>query len=232
MNHVELVRKARGAEMPETFWTDPLIYQGGSDAFLNPRDPIPALTEDCTASISRPKSPSSPGTCRWAPRPRRGRRCHLAGRARQRRLAAQSHPHGTGQRLRLLPVEAGLDRSRPIAVTPDELGDAWEGGKLHLPLLSSLNGSLFGRPNAGVDMTFDFPTLIAHAARTRALGAGTIIGSGTVSNKGEDGGPGQARQRGRRRLFVHRRTADHGDDPERRGKNAVSSNSATRSASR
>jgi fumarylacetoacetate (FAA) hydrolase len=79
----------------------------------------------------------------------------------------------------------------PVAVTPDELGDAWDGGKLHLPLLSSLNGKPFGKPDAGVDMTFDFPTLIAHAAKTRPLGAGTIIGSGTVSNKDEAGGPGK-----------------------------------------
>jgi fumarylacetoacetate (FAA) hydrolase len=79
----------------------------------------------------------------------------------------------------------------PIAVTPDELGAAWDGGKLHLPLLSTLNGALFGKPDAGVDMTFDFPTLIAHAARTRSLGPGTIIGSGTVSNRGSDGGPGK-----------------------------------------
>ena len=76
-------------------------------------------------------------------------------------------------------------------MTPDELGDAWDGGKIHLPLRSTLNGKPFGCPNAGVDMTFDFPTLIAHAARTRPLGAGTIIGSGTVSNKDKDGGPGR-----------------------------------------
>ena len=78
----------------------------------------------------------------------------------------------------------------PVAVTPDELGEAWDGGKLHLPLLSAVNGIPFGRPNAGIDMTFDFPTLVAHAAKTRPLAAGTIIGSGTVSNKGEDG-PGK-----------------------------------------
>jgi fumarylacetoacetate (FAA) hydrolase len=79
----------------------------------------------------------------------------------------------------------------PVAVTPDSLGPAWDGGKLHGPLLSSVNGTPFGRPDAGRDMTFDFPTLIAHAARTRPLGAGTIIGSGTVSNRGEDGSPGR-----------------------------------------
>jgi fumarylacetoacetate (FAA) hydrolase len=80
----------------------------------------------------------------------------------------------------------------PVAVTPDELGDAWDGKKLSLPLLSFLNGAPFGRPEAGVDMTFDFPTLVAHAARTRPLAAGTIIGSGTVSNRDVDGGPGKA----------------------------------------
>jgi fumarylacetoacetate (FAA) hydrolase len=79
----------------------------------------------------------------------------------------------------------------PVAVTPDALGPAWDGGRLHLPLLSQLNGRPFGKPNAGVDMTFDFPTLIVHAARTRPLAAGTIVGSGTVSNRGPDGGPGR-----------------------------------------
>jgi fumarylacetoacetate (FAA) hydrolase len=79
----------------------------------------------------------------------------------------------------------------PVAVTPDELGDAWQDGKLHLPLKVDLNGKPFGRANAGVDMTFHFGQLIAHAAKTRALCAGTIIGSGTVSNKDKDGGPGK-----------------------------------------
>ena len=99
----------------------------------------------------------------------------------------------------------------PVAVTPDELGDAWRDGKLHLPLLTIVNDVLFGRPNAGVDMTFNFPTLIAHAARTRELEAGSIIGSGTVSNK-EDGGPGRSSRAGRRRVCVHRRAAHGGDD--------------------
>ena len=102
-------------------------------------------------------------------------------------------------------------------MTPDELGEAWD-GKLHLPLLSTLNGQPFGRPDAGVDMTFDFPTLIAHAAKTRPLGAGTIIGSGTVSNKDKDGGPGQPIAGGRPRLFLHRRAAHRRDDRRRRGK--------------
>ena len=98
----------------------------------------------------------------------------------------------------------------PVAVTPDELGPAWADGKVHLPLLASINGRLLGRPNAGVDMTFAFPQLIAHAAKTRRLAAGSIVGSGTVSNKG-DGGPGKPDRPGRRRLHLPGRVAHGGD---------------------
>jgi fumarylacetoacetate (FAA) hydrolase len=189
VNHVELVRKARGAEMPESFWTDPLMYQGGSDSFLSPRDPVPVADEasgiDFEAEVAAIVGDVPMGASR-----------EVASAAI--RLFVLVNDVSLRN---LIPAELakgfGFFQSKPsstlspVAVTPDELGDAWDGGKLHLPLLSTLNGQLFGQPNAGADMTFDFGTLIAHAAKTRPLGAGTIIGSGTVSNKDKDGGPGQ-----------------------------------------
>ena len=189
VNHVELVRKARGAEMPASFWTDPLMYQGGSDAFLGAARSDRAWPTRPGASTWRARSRSSSTTCRWAPAP-----------TRRATRSAWSCWSTTSSLRDLIPAELakgfGFFQSKPssafspVAVTPDELGDAWDGGKLHLPLLVDLNGKPFGRANAGVDMTFDFPTLIAHAAKTRPLAAGTIIGSGTVSNK-LDGGPGK-----------------------------------------
>ncbi len=189
VNHVELVRRARGAELPASFWTDPLIYQGGSDGFLGARDPIPL---------------ADPG---WG--------CDMegevavivgdvpAGATRAQALAAirlVCLVNDVSLR-NLIPGELakgfGFFQSKPastlspVAVTPDALGDAWHNGKLHLPLHVALNGAPFGKADAGVDMTFDFGTLIAHAAKTRALGAGTIIGSGTVSNRDPGGGPGK-----------------------------------------
>jgi len=189
VNHVELVRRARGAEMPASFWTDPLMYQGGSDSFLGPRDPIPALDEahgiDFEAEIAVITGDVPMGATR-------------EDAAKAIRLVVLVNDVSLRN---LIPAELakgfGFFQSKPsstlspVAVTPDELGDSWDGGRLHLPLLSALNGQPFGKPNAGVDMTFDFPTLIAFAAKTRPLGAGTIIGSGTVSNKDEGGGPGK-----------------------------------------
>jgi fumarylacetoacetate (FAA) hydrolase len=189
VNHVELVRKARGAEMPASFWTDPLMYQGGSDSFLGPREPIPAadegygidfeaevavITADVPTAASREEALAAI------------RLVVLVNDVSLRNLIPAELAKGFGF-FQSKPSSA----LSPVAVTPDELGEAWEGGKLHLPLLSTLNGQPFGRPDAGADMTFDFPTLIAHAAKTRPLGAGTIIGSGTVSNKDKDGGPGK-----------------------------------------
>ena len=110
----------------------------------------------------------------------------------------------------------------PVAVTPDELGAAFDGEKVHLPLLSQINGKPFGRPNAGVDMTFDFPTLIAHAVKTRPLKGGAIIGSGTVSNRDADGGPGKPGARRRRGLFVPGRNSHRRDDPAWRAEDAIS----------
>jgi fumarylacetoacetate (FAA) hydrolase len=188
VNHVALVRRARGAEMPESFWTDPLMYQGGSDSFLAPCEPIRGAESwgiDFEAEIAVVTGDVPMGAT-----------------ADQARAAIRLVMLVNDVSLRnLIPGEVakgfGFFHSKPsssfapLAVTPDELGAAWDGGRLHLPLLSTLNGQPFGEPLAGVDMTFDFPTLIAHAARTRPLAAGTIIGSGTVSNRGVDGGPGK-----------------------------------------
>ncbi|MEX6506789.1 fumarylacetoacetate hydrolase family protein [Jiella sp. M17.18] len=192
VNHVELVRKARGAEMPESFWTDPLMYQGGSDSFLPPRDPIrfpaeavPDWGVDFEAEIAVVVGDVPLGadeaTCRDAIR-----LVMLVNDVSLRGLIPGELGKGFGF-FQAKPSSA----FSPVAVTPDDLGAAWDGGRLSLPLLVALNGEAFGKADAGTDMTFDFPKLIAHAARTRPLAAGTIIGSGTVSNKGADGGPGQ-----------------------------------------
>ncbi|WP_428698927.1 fumarylacetoacetate hydrolase family protein [Stappia sp.] len=188
VNHVELVRKARGAEMPASFWTDPLMYQGGSDSFLAPRAPIRMADEaygiDMEGEIAVVTGDVPMGATRE----------EAAAAIRLVMLVNDVSLRG------LIPAELGKgfgffqskpsSAFSPVTVTPDELGTAWDGGKLHLPLHVDLNGAPFGRANAGIDMTFDFPTLIAHAAKTRPLGAGTIVGSGTVSNK-LDGGPGK-----------------------------------------
>ncbi|MCV3242305.1 fumarylacetoacetate hydrolase family protein [Mesorhizobium sp. ZC-5] len=188
VNHVELVRKARGAEMPESFWTDPLMYQGGSDSFTGPRDPILMADEGWGIDMEGEVAVVTDDVPMGA----------AAGEAREaiRLVMLVNDVSLRG----LIPAELakgfGFFQGKPssafspVAVTPDELGDAWDGGKLHLPLAVDLNGQPFGRANAGIDMTFDFPTLIAHAAKTRPLAAGSIIGSGTVSNK-LDGGPGK-----------------------------------------
>ena len=188
VNHVELVRKARGADLPESFWTDPLMYQGGSDSFLGPRDPI-VMADDAwgidmegevAVIVDDVPMGASPDTARDAIR-----LVMLVNDVSLRRLIPDELAKGFG-------FFQGKPSSAfsPVAVTPDELGDAWDGGRLHLPLCVDLNGKPFGRADAGIDMTFDFPTLIAHAAKTRPLGAGSIVGSGTVSNR-LDGGPGK-----------------------------------------
>ncbi len=180
VNHVELVRKARGAEMPESFWTDPLMYQGGSDAFLGPRDPILAADEawgiDFESEIAVvtddvPTGVSEEGAGKHI------KLFMLVNDVSLRNLIPGELAKGFGF-FQAKPSSA----FSPVAVTPDELGDAWDGDKLHLPLRTELNGSLFGAPDAGVDMTFGFTRLVAHAAKTRPLGAGAIVGSGTVSN--------------------------------------------------
>jgi fumarylacetoacetate (FAA) hydrolase len=189
VNHVELVRKARGAEMPASFWTDPLMYQGGSDAFLGPRDPIPVADEAYGIDFEGEVAVIVGDVAMGASRDEAAaaiRFVLIVNDVSLRNLIPTELGKGFGF-FQSKPSSA----LSPVAVTPDELGSAWDGRRLHLPLLSTLNGKPFGRPNAGVDMTFDFPTLVAHAAKTRPLSAGAIIGSGTVSNKGEDGSPGK-----------------------------------------
>jgi fumarylacetoacetate (FAA) hydrolase len=190
VNHVALVRKARGAEMPAAFWTDPLIYQGGSDSIVGPRDPIvlpgdESLGLDLEAEIAVVTDDVSMGVSAQAARAHI-KLVMLANDVTLRGLTGPELAKGFGF-FQSKPSTA----FSPVAVTPDEIGPRWDGAKLDLPLLSSVNGVPLGRPNAGIDMTFDFAQLIAHAARTRPLAAGTIIGSGTVSNRGDDGGPGK-----------------------------------------
>ena len=188
VNHVELVRKARGATMPPEFWTDPLMYQGGSDNMLGATDDIVVDDEawgvDFEAEVAVVTTDVPMGT----PASRAGdyiRLLMLVNDVSLRNLIPAELAKGFGF-VQSKPASA----FSPVAATPAELGDAWSGWKVHLPLHSHLNGALFGRPNAGVDMTFDFARLIAHVARTRELEAGSIVGSGTVSNK-EAGGPGR-----------------------------------------
>ncbi|PVM84264.1 fumarylacetoacetate hydrolase family protein [Caulobacter radicis] len=188
VNHVQLVRQARGAEMPESFWTDPLMYQGASDGFLAPRDTIPladaawgcdlegevaVIVGDVSLGASREEALAAI------------RLVMLCNDVSLRNLIPAELAKGFGF-VQSKPASA----FSPTAVSPDAL-PGWKDGKLHGALLIELNGQDFGRADAGVDMTFDFGTLVAHAAKTRALSAGTIVGSGTVSNRDADGGPGK-----------------------------------------
>ncbi|MFZ3152469.1 fumarylacetoacetate hydrolase family protein [Pseudomonas sp.] len=180
VNHVELVRKARGAEMPESFWHDPLIYQGGADCFIPPHSPIQMADEawgiDLEAEIAVITDDVPMGA---SPAEAAGhiQLLMLVNDVSLRNLIPGELAKGFG-----FYQSKPSSSFSPVAITPDELGDTWEGGKVHRPLVSHINGALFGQPDAGVDMTFNFPTLVAHAAKTRPLGCGTIIGSGTVSN--------------------------------------------------
>ncbi len=190
VNHVELVRKARGADMPESFWTDPLMYQGGSDSFLGPRDPI-TMTDEAWGIDMEGEVAVVTGDV------------PMGVSAADARVFIRLVMLVNDVSLRgLIPAELakgfGFFQSKPssafspVAVTPEELGDAWDGAKLHLPLRVDINGKPFGRVEAGEDMTFDFGQLIAHAAKTRPLCAGSIIGSGTVSNKDPNGACGHS----------------------------------------
>jgi len=190
LNHVELVRKARGAAMPPDLWTDPLVYQGGSDRFLAPREPIKMADEGFGIDFEGEVAVVVNDVAMGADRAEAAAAIVLIVLANDISLR------------NLIPAELGKgfgffqskpsSAFSPVAVTPSELGASWDGGRLHLPLLVNLNGKPFGRADAGTGMNFDFPALIVHAARTRPLGAGTIIGAGTVSNKGADGGPGRS----------------------------------------
>ncbi|MBS0376778.1 MAG: fumarylacetoacetate hydrolase family protein [Proteobacteria bacterium] len=182
VNHVELVRKARGAEMPASFWTDPLVYQGGSDDFLGPRDDAPFPAEevgiDLEGEVAVIVGDVPMGSSAEEVRARGDiRLVMLANDWSLRNLIPGELAKGFGF-YQSKPATA----FSPVAVTPEELGEAWDGGRLHRPLLTFINEAPFGAPDAGVDMTFDFPALVSHCARTRNLRAGTIVGSGTVSN--------------------------------------------------
>jgi len=189
VNHVELVRKARGAEMPATFWTDPLMYQGGSDNFLGARDAIPLKDEAWGCDLEAEIVVVTGDVPLGATRDEALASIRLVGLVNDvslRNLIPGELAKGFGF-VQSKPASA----LSPVFVTPDELGDRWKDGKLSGELLVQLNGAEFGKADAGVDMTFDFGVLIAHLAKTRALIAGSIIGSGTVSNKDADGGPGK-----------------------------------------
>jgi fumarylacetoacetate (FAA) hydrolase len=182
VNHVELVRKARGVEMPASFWTDPLVYQGGSDDLLGPTDDAPFASEDYGIDIeaevavvvgdvpmgSSADAVTARGDIRLA---------MLANDWSLRNLIPAELAKGFGF-YQSKPATA----FSPVAVTLDELGESWYESRVHLPLVSHINGEPFGAPQAGVDMTFNFAQLIAHCAKTRNLRAGSIVGSGTVSN--------------------------------------------------
>lgn len=189
VNHVALVRQARAAEMPDSFWHDPLVYQGGSDSFLGPRDAIPLPDESWGADMEAEVVVVTGDVPQGVSRDEALGLIRLVGLTNDVSLR------------NLIPAELakgfGFFQSKPasafspVFVTPDALGDSWTDGKLHGALKVDLNEKPFGRADAGVDMTFDFGTLIAHIAKTRSLCAGTIIGSGTVSNRDADGGPGK-----------------------------------------
>lgn len=179
--HVERVRKARGAKVPESFYEDPLMYQAVSAGFLGPRDPVPVASEDygidfeaevvvVTDDVPMAVSPGDAAS-----------HIHLVGLVNDvslRNLIPAELAKGFGF-LQSKPRSA----LSPVLVTPDELGAFWRDSVLHLPLRSWLNGERFGEPDAGTDMQFNFAQLIAHAARTRPLAAGTIVGSGTIANQ-------------------------------------------------
>lgn len=189
VNHVELVRKARGAEMPESFWTDPLMYQGGSDGFLAPRDPIPLADEAWGCDLEAEIVVVTGDVPQGATREEALAAIRLVGLVNDvslRNLIPAELAKGFGF-VQSKPASA----LSPVLVTPEQLGDRFKDGKLHGALSVQLNGRDFGKADAGVDMTFDFGTLIAHLAKTRSLCAGTVIGSGTVSNRDADGGPGK-----------------------------------------
>jgi fumarylacetoacetate (FAA) hydrolase len=181
VNHVELVRKARGAEIPASFWTDPLMYQGGSDDFIGPRDDVKLPSDEWGIDFEGEVAVITDDVPMGVAPENAGQHIKLLMLVNDVSLRG------------LIPGELakgfGFFQSKPssvfspVAVTPDELNTAWSGNKVHLPLVSHYNNALFGKPEAGEDMTFDFAQLVAHAAKSRNLGAGAIIGSGTVSNK-------------------------------------------------
>ena len=180
VNHVELVRKARGAEMPESFWHDPLVYQGGSDDFSGPYEDIVVASEDYGIDMEAETAVITDDVPMQTSADQAGKHIKLlmlVNDVSLRNLVPGELAKGFGF-YQSKPSTA----FSPVAVTPEELGDAWKDGTVNLPLRTFLNGRLFGEPDCGVDMTFNFHQLIAHVTKTRRLGAGTIIGSGTISN--------------------------------------------------
>lgn len=181
VNHVELVRRARGAEMPASFWEEPLMYQGGSDDFQGATDDIVLAHEEWGIDFEAEVAVIT-GDVPMGATPDQAlaqvRLVTLANDVSLRNLIPAELAKGFGF-LQAKPATAFA----PVAVTPDELGDAWKQAKLHLPLRSTWNGALVGQPQAGEDMVFNFAQLIAHLCKTRNARAGTVVGSGTVSNK-------------------------------------------------
>ena len=189
LNHVELVRKARGAEMPQSFLSDPLMYQGGSDAFLGPCEDIAMASTDWGIDFEGEVAAivdDLPMGASTAAASEAIRLLMIVNDVSLRGLIPGELGKGFGFFHGKPPTAFA-----PLAVTPDELGEAWREAKIHLPLLCHLNGELFGKADAGVDMNFSLAELIAHAAKTRPLTTGTIVGSGTVSNR-PDGEHGSA----------------------------------------
>jgi fumarylacetoacetate (FAA) hydrolase len=186
LSHAERVRKARGGELKKELREEPMIYQGASDAFLGPCDPVAVESEDWDADLEGELAAILDDVPAGVKREKAAEHIRLFVLANDVTLRG------------LVPAELakgfGFFQSKswtafsPVAVTPDELGEAWDGRKVSLPLVAHVNGELLGRPDAGTDMAFDFPRLIVHAARTRPLSAGTILGAGTVSNR--DAGAG------------------------------------------
>lgn len=180
LSHMRLVRKARGVEMPESFNTEPLLYQGGSDGFLAPTGPIPCMDVawglDFEGEIAI-ITDDVPAGCTEKEAANHIKLLMLCNDVSLRHVMRPELVKGFGF-FQSKPASS----FSPVCVTPDELGDMWTGGKINLPLETTYNGTQFGKVEAGVDLTFEFPQLIAHAAKSRSLVAGTIIGSGTVSN--------------------------------------------------
>ena len=189
VNHVELVRKARGAELPASFWEDPLMYMGAPDAMLGAHDDVEVGSEswgiDMEAEIGvicdDLKMGLSPEEAAD-----KIKLIVLLNDVSYRALIPGELAKGFG-----FFQSKGATAFAPVAITPDELGDSWQDGKVHRDMLVHYNGDAFGKANAGVDMTFNFPKIVSHAAKTRHVAAGAIIGSGTVSNKDADGTPGK-----------------------------------------
>ena len=179
--HVERVRRARNAEVPASFYTDPLMYQATSAAFLGPRDPVKVVSEEYGIDLEAEivvVTDDVPMAVTPAQAAAHIQLIGLVNDVSLRNLIPAELAKGFGF-LQSKPRSA----LSPVFVTPDELDDAWRDNKVHLPLVTHINGEWFGAPEAGVDMQFDFSQLVAHAAKTRPLSAGTIVGSGTIANE-------------------------------------------------